>query len=105
MDSANKGLVQAILGHSATALDLLQADSFEMSLVKAQLLLNLGQRTEAISVLDGAKQDTPYQKYYVFLVLAKAFLQNNEPKSTVVCLSEAAKLFDEAKKDMTEAEM
>jgi suppressor of G2 allele of SKP1 len=106
MESTNKALVQAILGHHQTALDLLgEPATFEASLVKAQLLLSLGKRTEAIAVLDGTQQDTPYQKFYVFKVLTKAFLQNNEPKSAVVCLSEASKLFAEAQKEMSAQEI
>ena len=105
MDATNKALVQALLGNHLTALELIESKSFEACLVKAQVLLSLGKRTEAISVLDTTPQETAYQKYYVFQVLAKAFLQNSEPKSAVVCLSEASKIFADAQKEMTEQEI
>lgn len=45
-----------------------------------------------MKILDGTEQNTPYQKYYVYHILAKAMLANNEPKSAQVCLTEMAKL-------------
>jgi len=50
----NKALIQALLGNHQTALELIDSDSFEMSLVKATCLINLGKLTEAFAVLDAA---------------------------------------------------
>jgi hypothetical protein len=51
MESVNKALFFAAIGHNQAALDLLEQKSekdFEQSLVKAQVLLNLGNTKAAI---------------------------------------------------------
>jgi len=94
MEQQIKALTQALLGHNETALELLGDDksSFEIQIAKAQILVNSGKPNEAIEILDRTEQTTPYQKYYVYHVLQKAFLINDERKSAQVCLTEGGKL-------------
>lgn len=98
------------MGHKNEALDLLSqhnkdSKSFEPNLIKATLLVQQSKSVEAIAVLDQTLQETPYQKYYVFQVLARAFLLNNEPKSAQVCVNESSNNWDEAQKSMTPTEI
>ena len=67
--------------------------------------MKLGQAANAILVLDATVQETAFQKYYVFQLLAQAFLQNGEPKSAQVCLNESVKVWPEAMKQMGEEEL
>ena len=57
-----------------------------------------------ITILDQAKQETSYQKWHVYQVMASAFLINCEPKSAQVCLTESSKLWAEASKEMNATE-
>jgi len=54
MDSGtNKALTYAILGYHETALSLLEkTEDFDLCLVKAQILTNLGRPEDAIKILD-----------------------------------------------------
>ena len=101
MSIKETALFHAVIGRHQTALDMLQSqDDFESNIIKAQLLINLGFPTDAITVLDHTKQETDYEKWHVFQMLTKAFLLNAEPKSAQVCLNESAKLWAEASKAM-----
>jgi hypothetical protein len=51
----------AVLGINQTAFNALNdSTDFESSIVKAQLLINLGKPTDAIKTLDDTKQETTY---------------------------------------------
>lgn len=106
--SFNKVLMHALLGQHECALDMLAAHQdvpFEVLIAKAQILINMGRQDLALDLLDKTPQDTPYRKWYVFMVLAKAFLQNNEPKSAYVVIAQADYLWAEVSPLMTQAEI
>jgi len=75
-------LLQALIGNKESALSLLNGNDFKSGLAKAQVLINLGRAEEAIKVLDELSKESDLEKWYVFITMSKAFLLNNEPKSS-----------------------
>ena len=67
---SSNSLFHAVLGFNQTAFNGLdQASDFESSIIKAQLLISLGKAEDAITLLDGTKQETPYQKWHGFQMM------------------------------------